>query len=192
MSASPLAQVLATLDSANELDPRTLVVRGSSRPFCLGEAELATVWLEQLRPDASDELRIAVRAHHVRRWETPRATYPDGRAGYLRWRRHLYDVHAAHAADAMRAAGYDERAIARVDSIMHKRSLGTDPEAQAYEDALCLVFLETQFGAFAARMEPPQLDVIVAKTLAKMSDAAKAAWEAHPQVIVAPFARTRR
>lgn len=162
----------------NAADPRTLEVRGSSRPFCLGEAELATVWMEQLRPDASDELRIAVRAHHVRRWETPRATYPEGRAGYLRWRRHLYDVHSAYAADAMRDAGYDDAAIARVESIMHKRNLKTDPEAQAYEDALCLVFLETQFRDFAARMEPPELDVVVVKTLAKMSDAAKAAWEA--------------
>ena len=172
--------MIEALDAQNAEDPRTLVVRGFSRPFCLGEAELATVWLETLHPDAGDELRVAVRAHHVRRWETPRSSYPDGRAAYLRWRRHLYDVHAGHAAAAMRDAGYDEAAVARVGEIMHKRDLKGDPEVQAYEDALCLVFLETQFRDFADRMNSPELDVVVTKTLAKMSDAARAAWEAHP------------
>lgn len=174
-----LSAVLDALDALNADDPRTLVVRGSSRPFALGEAELATLWLERLYPEAGDELRIAVRAHHVRRWETPRATFPDGRAGYLRWRRHLYDVHAAHAAVAMRAAGYSEEAIARVDAIMHKRGLGADADAQAYEDALCLVFLETQFADFAARLDPAKLEGVVTKTFAKMSAAARSAWEAH-------------
>jgi hypothetical protein len=45
---------------------------------------------------------------------------------------------------------------------------------------LCLVFLESQFSEFAARTEADKLDGIVAKTLAKMSDAAKAAWEQYP------------
>ena len=165
------------IDAANAEDPRTLVVRGSSRPWSLGEGELATIWLDELRPDASEALRIAVRAHHLRRWETPRSTYPEGRSGYLKWRKHLYDVAADHAADAMRAAGYDDGAIDRVATIMHKRSLTTDADAQSYEDVLCLVFLESQFADFAARTEPDKLDGIVTKTLAKMSDAAKTAWE---------------
>ncbi|MEY2467322.1 MAG: hypothetical protein QOF21_20 [Actinomycetota bacterium] len=165
------------IDAANAQDPRTLVVRGSSRPWSLGEAELATIWLDELRPDAPDALRLAVRAHHLRRWETPRSTYPEGRSGYLKWRKHLYDVAADHAADAMRGAGFDDDTIDRVATIMHKRSLTTDPDAQSYEDVLCLVFLESQFADFAARTEPDKLDGIVSKTLAKMSDAAKSAWE---------------
>jgi len=167
----------AAFDAANAADPRTLHVRGAPRPFALGEAELATIWLDQLRPGAPVALRLAVRAHHLRRWETPRSTYPEGRSGYLKWRKHLYDVAADHAADAMRGAGYDDETIARVATIMHKRSLATDPDAQAYEDVLCLVFLESQFTDFAARTDPEKLDNIVAKTLAKMSDAAKAAWK---------------
>ena len=173
-----LEAALDAIDAANAQDPRTLVVRGSSRPWALGEGELATIWLDELAPSASEELRVAVRAHHLRRFETPRASYPEGRAGYLKWRKHLYDVAFDHTAAIMRDVGYDEDAIARVGVIMHKRGLATDADVQSYEDALCLVFLESQFSDFAARTEAEKLDGIVTKTLAKMSDAAKAAWEA--------------
>jgi hypothetical protein len=175
-----LEAALDAIDAANAEDPRILVVRGSSRPWALGEGELATLWLEHLRPDASDELRIAARGHHIRRWETPRTSYPEGRAGYLKWRKHLYDVAFEHVARIAHDAGYDEAAIDRIGNLMHKRALKTDADAQAYEDVLCLVFLESQFSEFAARTEADKLDGIVAKTLAKMSDAAKAAWEQYP------------
>ena len=173
-----LEAALEAIDVANSEDPRTLVVRGSSRPWALGEGELATQWLDVLAPDASDELRIAVRAHHIRRWETPRNSYPDGRSGYLKWRTHLYDVAAQHVADIMRAARYADDAVARAVRLMHKRDLRADAEAQTYEDVLCLVFLESQFTDFAARTDSEKLAAIVDKTLAKMSDRAKAAWEA--------------
>ena len=172
-----LQAAIDAVDAANAKDPRILEVRGSSRPWALGEGELATTWLDQLDPNASDALRIAARAHHIRRWETPRASYPEGRAGYLKWRKHLYDVAAEHAAAAMRGAGYAKDDIERVGAIMHKRALASDAEAQTYEDVLCLVFLESQFNDFAVRTDPEKLDGIVTKTLAKMSDAAKAAWE---------------
>ncbi len=172
-----LQAALDAIDAANAQDPRTLVVRGSSRPWCLGEAELATLWLAELAPDATDALRIAVRAHHLKRFETPRASYPEGRAGYLKWRKHLYDVAAEHAATIMREAGYDDATVDRVAQLMHKRNLTTDPDAQTYEDVLCLAFLESQFADFAARTEPEKLNTIVVKTFAKMSDAAKLAWE---------------
>ena len=173
-----LAAAITAIDAANSEDPRTLVVRGSSRPWSLGEGELATIWLDELAPDASDALRVAVRAHHLRRWETPRASFPEGRAGYLRWRKHLYDVAFDHAATLLRANGADDGLLERVGDLMHKRGLQTNPEAQTYEDVLCLVFLESQFADFAARTDPEKLDGIVAKTLAKMSEHAKAAWEA--------------
>ncbi|MEY2398894.1 MAG: hypothetical protein QOJ00_2068 [Actinomycetota bacterium] len=165
-------------DAANAADPRVLRVRGEARPFALGEAELATWWLHELEPDASEALRLAVRAHHLRRWETPRSSYPDGRAGYLAWRKHLYDVAFDNAAATLRANGYPDDTVERVGDLMHKRNLKTDAEAQTYEDVLCLVFLESQFTDFAQRTDPDKLDGIVTKTLAKMSDRAKTAWEA--------------
>lgn len=173
-----IGAAIDAVDAVNSEDPRTLSVRGSSRPWSLGEGELATLWLDELEPNPSDALRIAVRAHHIRRWETPRSTFPEGRAGYLKWRKHLYDVAFDHTAAIMREAGYPENVIERTGDFMHKRSLKTDPEAQTYEDVVCLVFLETQFDDFAAKTDPGKLDGIVAKTLVKMSDRAKAAWEA--------------
>ncbi len=95
----------------------------------------------------------------------------------MKWRKHLYDVASDHAAAILRDAGYDEAAVERVAELMHKKNLRADEDAQTYEDVLCLVFLESQFHEFAERTDPDKLDGIVAKTLAKMSDGAKSAWE---------------
>src|SRR2546430_1910279 len=106
-----LADTIAAIDAANADDPNRLLVRGAERPKALGEAELATDWVERLVTAPSDELRIAIRAHHLRRWNVPRSTYPDGRAGYLRWRRDLHEIHAADVAAIMSAHGWDDAAI---------------------------------------------------------------------------------
>ena len=59
--------------------------------------------------------------------------------------------------------------IARVQDLVRKRGLGKDPDVQTLEDALCLVFLETQFHDLAARLDPEKLTGVVDKTLKKMS-----------------------
>jgi len=166
-------RAIAAIDAANADDPNVIVVRGRERAKELAHAELVTEWVRRLRPDASEELLLAARAHHVRRWEVPRDSYPDGRSGYLRWRRALHDLHADVAAAALADAGYEPAAIARVQAIIRKRGLTRDAEVQALEDALCLVFLETQFGALAARLDTEKMDDVVRKTLVKMSDAGK-------------------
>jgi hypothetical protein len=149
-------------------------VRGEERPKEQAHAELVTEWVERLRPDASDALLLAARAHHVRRWESPRDSYPEGRAGYLRWRKALHEHHAQLTGTILRDAGYDPATIERVQTIVRKRDLARDPEVQALEDALCLVFLETQFDELAARVEDDKMVDVVRKTLVKMSDDGKA------------------
>ena len=57
--------------------------------------------------------------------------------------------------------------------IIRKKSLEVDPEAQALEDALCLVFLETQFRDLAARLDAARMVDVLRKTLRKMSDEGK-------------------
>ena len=52
---------------------------------------------------------------------------------------------------------------------MRKRELGRDADVQVLEDALCLVFIETQFGELAAKLERPKMVDVVRKTLKKMS-----------------------
>ena len=70
------------------------VVRGIDE----NTADLQT---ERLLEAPSDALRIAARAHHLRRWEVPRSSYPEGRAGYLRWRRDQKARHAREVADVL-------------------------------------------------------------------------------------------
>ena len=162
-------RAIAAIDAANADDPTTIVVRGEERPKELAHAELVSGWVVVLRPDASEALRLAARAHHLRRWTVPRTSYPTGRAGYLRWRRDLHEQHAREVGEIVASVGYDDATIARVQDLVRKRGLGRDQEVQTLEDALCLVFLETQFDDLAARMDPEKLDGVVDKTLKKMS-----------------------
>ena len=169
MDAERFDRAIAEIDAANADDPNTIVVRGEERPKELAHAELVSGWVVALQPDASEALRLAARAHHLRRWTVPRASYPIGRAGYLRWRRDLHEQHAREAGEILSGVGYDDETIARVQDLVRKRGLGKDPEVQTLEDALCLVFLETQFDDLAARLDSEKLDGVVDKTLKKMS-----------------------
>lgn len=170
MGDARLARALAAIDGANAEDPQRIRVRGKERAKEQAHAELMSEWVEKLRPDASEALQLAARAHHVRRWEIPRASYPEGRRGYLEWRVALHDHHASVTAAILEREGYDAESIDRVRSILRKRGLGKDPEVQIFEDALCLVFLETQLADFSLR-HAEKLEGVARKTLRKMSDA---------------------
>jgi limonene-1,2-epoxide hydrolase len=81
----------------------------------------------------------------------------------------LQQQHARELGAILVAAGYDDTTVARVQSIVRKEHLATDPEVQALEDALCLVFLETQLTDVAARLDPILLSRVIARTAKKMS-----------------------
>ena len=176
-----LARALAAIDAANADDPHTIAVGGVERPKEQAHAEMMTRWVERLAPGCGDEQLIAARAHHLRRWAIPRDDYPRDRGGYLRWRTALRRQHADDVAAIMRDAGYGDGAIARVQAIVRKQGLGRDPEVQVHEDALCLVFLETQFDELTDQVddEPKMLDIL-RKTAAKMSPAGLAAAQDLP------------
>jgi hypothetical protein len=70
--------------------------------------------------------------------------------------------------------GFPEALVARVQALVHKDGLGTDPEMQLVEDAICLTFLETQFEPLAHRLDHDRLVNAVQKTVLKMSPAAVA------------------
>ena len=170
-----LDRAIAAIDAANAGDPNKLVVAGVERPKEQAHAEMVSEWVRRLRPDAGEPLLLAARAHHIKRWEIPRESFPDGRRGYLAWRRALHDFHAAELRKILEAQGYDELVICRAEAIVHKRNLWTDPDVQALEDALCLVFLETQFDQLAAKIDDAKMIEVLRKTLRKMSEPAKAA-----------------
>ena len=166
------AEALAAIDAANADDPNTIEVRGRVRPKEQAHAELMTEWLTRLDPDADDAQHLAARAHHLRRWTLPRADYPPGRAGYLRWRTALKKQHADEVAAILTDVGYDAGTVERTQRIIRKEGLGSDPQVQAHEDALCLVFLETQLAELADAQGDDKMLDIIAKTAAKMSPGA--------------------
>lgn len=175
MSGDRLRAALEAIDAANADDPNTIVIDGVTRPKELAHAELAVAWVRHLDPDAGEAQILAARAHHLRRWSVPRAEYPEGRAGYLRWRTALKAEHAAEVGAILATCGYDQATIDRVGAIIRKEGLRTDPAVQVHEDALCLVFLGTQLGAVAEQLGEDKGIDVVRKTLAKMSDQGRAA-----------------
>jgi ketosteroid isomerase-like protein len=178
---------IAAIDAVNAADPSTITVRGRTAPKEIAHAELVTEWVQRLRPDADDALLLAARAHHIRRWSVPRTTESAGRAGYLRWRKGLHAQHAEELGALMRAHGYDDATVERAQRLVRKDDLARgDSDAQALEDALCLVFLETQLADVAARLEPETLSRVLVRTARKMSDAGRAAIAELP---LAPDAR---
>lgn len=166
---------LAAFDAANAEDPRVVAWEGRSYPAEVLYAERMSRWLDRLRPDASEALRLAVRAQHIRRWEIPRAGYPKDRAGYLAWRTELKRFHARVAGGILAGLGYDEASVARVRSLVKKERLKQDEEAQALEDVACLVFLENYFADFSTQHEQAKVVDIVRKTWGKMSEAGRRA-----------------
>ena len=134
-----------------------------------------SAWLEKLSPRASEPLKLAVRCQHIRRWAIARSAYPEGRVGYLRWRKEQSLAHAAVAGEILGRAGYDENTIGRVQSLVKKEGIKHDPEAQLLEDVTCLVFLESELAAFAPKHEEAKLVDILQKTWLKMSPAGREA-----------------
>lgn len=168
-SSERFERAIAAIDAANSGDPNTIFVRGVERQKEQAHAELMTEWVSSLDPAATEEQLLAARAHHIRRWSVPRDAYPEGRAGYLRWRRDLQRQEAAEVAEIMAGTGYGAESIDRVQSIIRKERLASDPMVQLHEDALCLVFLETQAADFAAEHGEELTVEVLAKTLRKMS-----------------------
>lgn len=170
-----LAAAEAAIDAVNAADPTLVDHEGRRSPLALVHGTLAVEWLLRLDPAATDAQRVAARAHHLRRWAWPRSDYPEGRAGYLRWRKDAKDRHAEEVAGILTTAGFDAADVERVQSLIRKVGLGTDPQVQVHEDAICLAFLATQLDPVAAQLGDEKAVAVLAKTARKMSAAGLAA-----------------
>ena len=167
-----LRRCMEMFDAANAEDPNR---DADGVPKELAYARQMSDWLARLEPSAPDEVRLAVRAQHIRRWEIPRDSYPAGRSAYLAWRRNLGRFHADTAATIMRNCGVDDDTVLRVQAIIRKERLKTDRLAQLLEDVACLVFLDHYFAAFAGEQAEDSMVNILRKTWKKMSEAGRAA-----------------
>jgi hypothetical protein len=169
------ADAAAAIDAANADDPTVVAVRGEQLPLALAHGRLAAEWIEHLHPGADETWLLAARAHHLRRWEVPRQTYPEGRGGYLRWRKDQKARHAGDVAALLSAAGYDGDTIEAVQALIRRERLATHAGAQAIEDAASLVFIETQLADMARRMDHDLLIDVLRKTARKLSPGGAAA-----------------
>lgn len=170
MTSERFAAAIEAIDRANADDPTTIVVDGVERAKEQAHAELMTTWVTRLDPAAGEQQLLAARAHHLRRWTLPRDAYPAGRAGYLRWRAEQKRRHAEDVGAILRDCGYADDEIERVQCVIAKKGLGTDAAVQVHEDALCLVFLETQLGQLVSRLGEEKSVEVLRKTLGKMSE----------------------
>jgi hypothetical protein len=162
-------RAIEAIDAANAADPNHETFGGKAWPKELLYGQRMSHWLERVAPNASEALRLAARAQHIERWTSPRKAYPEGRAGYLKWRTDLSMYHAQRTGEILREAGYDEAMIERVATLLQKRGIKTDADVQALEDTACLVFLEHYFADFARTQDEAKMIEIVAKTWRKMS-----------------------
>ncbi|HWW00261.1 MAG TPA: DUF4202 domain-containing protein [Candidatus Acidoferrum sp.] len=172
--AQRFAEALRRFDEENSRDPNHEHVAGIARPRELVYAEWLTDWVLRVCPQASEELRLAARCQHLCRWQVPRDSYPMTRAGYLRWREDLKKFHAQKAGDILREVGYPDDLMVRVQNLNLKKNFPHDSESRVLEDALCLVFLERQFGDLAAKTSDEKMVNALQKAWKKMTPAAHA------------------
>ncbi|WP_306144038.1 DUF4202 domain-containing protein [Roseibium sp. MMSF_3412] len=168
-TVSCLKSAISAIDAANSADPNL----DDGEPAALLYGKRMSAELERLYPDASDPLRVAARGQHIERWILPRATYPEGKAGYHAWRRELAKHHAQRVGTIMAEAGYGDADIDAAGRMLRKEGIKRHNDVQSLEDVICFVFLKWYFTPFAAKHNDAKVLGIVQKTARKMSDEAR-------------------
>ncbi|WP_026971152.1 DUF4202 domain-containing protein [Aliagarivorans marinus] len=165
-----LQAVLDDIDLFNQQDPNIqLDEQGDSLPKELLYGQRMSAMLEQFGGDEL-ALQIAARAQHIGRWLSPRSDYPEGKKGYLQWRKDLGSKHAQLCCEILDKHGADGELQQQVTKLLTKQGIKRDPLVQALEDVICLVFLRYYFEEFAAKHDDDKVVDIVRKTWAKMSE----------------------
>ena len=165
-----LNQVLKAIDTANTADPNIEDGQPASQLY----GQRMTEELSRLFPDASEPLQIAARGQHIERWKLKRDAYPEGRVGYLTWRKDQARHHADLVGTLMAEAGYEATEIESAGQMLRKEGLKRNADVQAFEDVICFVFLKWYFAPFAAKHSEEKIQSIVEKTARKMSAEARA------------------
>ncbi len=174
MSLSPYERARELIDEAHAADQRRTA---DGKAEELVYADRMEAWVAKLVPNGPAVLRLAARCQHLERWSVPRTDYPEGKVGYLMWRRFLYTKQADRAQELLLKAGVSEAEAAEVATWVSKTGLKINAGTQALEDAACLVFLENEIADFAqehADYPREKFVDIIRKTWRKMSPAAQA------------------
>ncbi len=167
------AEAINRIDAANREDPRVELVNGEPQARELLFAQRVYDWVLKLVDHPSEELLLAARAHTLRRWLIPRERYPKTTAGYHEWRQALAQFHAKEVEEILRQVGYRADTIRRIGAFITKENWPGDREAQALEDADCLVFLETKLQNYIDEWEEDKILRILQRTFGKMTPEAQ-------------------
>lgn len=165
-------RIIDEIDRVNKADPKIIAVGDDLYPAEYLYSLRMTEELLRFCPEASDQLQIACRAQHIERWKYPRTDYPEGRAGYLKWRSELYHIHAELTSDIIIKVSNDNIFAESVKNKMINKVKGNSEGSQIIEDVACLVFLKYYFDDFIKKHEESKLLNIIKKTWDKMSEEA--------------------
>jgi hypothetical protein len=161
----------ALIDAAHAADTRTV----EGKPYEIVYADRLLAWVRRLVPEPEPALVLAARAQHLERWAIPRDAHPPGRGGYLRWRSEVHRRQGQRVRELMSAAGVGAELAERVATLVAKAAPRGDADAQALEDAACLVFLETELVPFLRDQPRDKTIDVLKKTWRKMSPAGQKA-----------------
>ena len=176
--APQFERAVQLIDEAHAQDPKKVTIDGQEVPYELHYGQKMTSYLERRSPNASDALKLAVRAQHFRRWEVPRDSYPMTRIGYHSWRTFLKKRQAQLVGPILEECGYSTEAVQKAMAMREG-----DPETQVLEDVACLVFLDDQFEEFEKGHDEEKIIKILQKTWVKMSP------EGHKMALEIPMAQ---
>ena len=129
----PYERAVALIDEAHSKDPRVVHGNDEDIPYELHYARKMSDYLAKRANDASENLRIAIRAQHFRRWEVPRDSYPMTRVGYHAWRTYLKKRQAEQVQRICLDCGFSGTDAERVAALIRKEDVKEDEETQALE-----------------------------------------------------------
>lgn len=170
MAETRFHDTIRAIDAAHALDPKIINANGKDVPYELHYAQKMSSYLDKRAPNASDILRVAIRAQHFRRWEVPRNSYPMTRVGYHSWRTFLKKRQAEQTQGISLEHGYSKEDAERIAALIKKEDLKEDEETQILEDVACLVFLDDQFEQFEKEHDEEKIVTILKKTWGKMTE----------------------
>lgn len=167
----PVPQAKTTIDGSAAGGPSAPVASTSKVPYSLVYHQTLAGYVDQLSsqstrgplchrsriaglsPDSvltvfaiaspSEGLALAAYCQHIRRWEIPRSSYPEGLTGYKSWRFQLNKFHTAESFKILEQCGYSENEHAEiyrtVEVLLQKKTLkgggdkSSDEEMQLFE-----------------------------------------------------------
>lgn len=169
MNLELLENTYTAIDVANSQDPNKETIDQKEVPKELIYGQRMSEMLDAFKPDANVALKIAARAQHICRWESPRSNYEMNRKGYLLWRSELKKFHAKKTSEIMMTLGYTNEIIEQVSFLLQKKQLKRNEDTQCLEDVICLVFLRYYYETFHQKHTDEKVIDIVQKTWKKMS-----------------------